>query len=151
MQICDFCEKEIPDHTAVCPHCHKLQMSPGEQRTHGRRIVLVAALTVLTMGSLWPISISGMASSRISDDPVLPTCRACPSPSLGNGEILLYGHGLIAAHIVDGIDQFVSVCWGTGQRHRIIHIRFHQGIVALQDGVCKPLLIEQNLTFGVRR
>ncbi|CDN51662.1 Hypothetical protein RG540_PA09860 (plasmid) [Neorhizobium galegae bv. orientalis str. HAMBI 540] len=50
MQICDFCEKEIPDHTAVCPHCHKLQMSPGEQRTHGRRIVLVAALTVLTMG-----------------------------------------------------------------------------------------------------
>jgi hypothetical protein len=50
MQKCDFCEREMPNHTHVCPFCGKMQMSPKEKRDQLRRVALVAILTLAIVG-----------------------------------------------------------------------------------------------------
>lgn len=49
MKSCDFWEREISDHVAVCPHCGTLQMSADQRREQTGRVLLVIMLTLLLL------------------------------------------------------------------------------------------------------
>lgn len=47
MKSCNNCEREISDYLAVCPYCHRFQMSADQRISQNRRVLLVAILTIM--------------------------------------------------------------------------------------------------------
>lgn len=68
MKSCDFCEREISDHVAVCPYSGTLQMSADQRREQTGRVFLVIILTLLLFVGFGLINISSMGSRRINDE-----------------------------------------------------------------------------------
>jgi len=44
--VCDVCEREIPDHAQICPHCRQLPMSPRQRSAYTLRVLGVFAACI---------------------------------------------------------------------------------------------------------
>jgi len=51
MKRCDSCERVISDQLAVCPYCHRLQMSADQRGSQAKRVVVVVILTIVLTSS----------------------------------------------------------------------------------------------------